>query len=267
MMDIRVYFKGAASRVSLIVTAALAYLPLLFSEPGRVAADTKQYLYLDPSHLMERAPYMWDSHIGLGTVTHQNIGYLFPMGPYYWLMDRIGMPDWIAQRLWLGSIMFLAALGVRYLMRTLGAPEFAAAIAGLVYMLSPYTLDYAARISAILLPWAALGWMLGLTIRASVLQRWREPALFALVVQIVGGVNATALIFAGLAPLLWLAFAALLRQLPWKNALRTTVRIGVISITASLWWIAGRSLQGGYGIDILRFTVTVRTVSGECMSG
>jgi len=63
--------------------AALAYIPPLLTAPGKVAADTKQYLYLDPTRLLERAPSMWDPNIGLGTVTHQNIGYVFPMGPYY----------------------------------------------------------------------------------------------------------------------------------------------------------------------------------------
>ena len=88
--------------------------------PGKVGADTKSYLYLDPGRLLERAWSMWDPNIGLGTVTHQNIGYLWPMGPCYWLFERLGVPDWVAQRLWLGSILFLAGLGVRYLLRTLG---------------------------------------------------------------------------------------------------------------------------------------------------
>ncbi len=54
---------------------------------------------------------MWDPNIGMGTVTHQNIGYLFPMGPYYWVFDRLGVPDWVAQRLWLGSLLFAAGVG------------------------------------------------------------------------------------------------------------------------------------------------------------
>ena len=64
---------------------------------------------------------MWDPNIGMGTVTHQNIGYLWPIGPVLlgW-PSALGVPDWVAQRLWLGSIMFLAGLGVRYLLRTLG---------------------------------------------------------------------------------------------------------------------------------------------------
>ena len=53
--------------------------------PAGSSADTKQYLYLDPDRLLARAPSLWDQHIGFGTVSHQIIGYLFPMGPYYWL--------------------------------------------------------------------------------------------------------------------------------------------------------------------------------------
>ena len=93
---------------------------------------------------------MWDPNIGMGTVTHQNIGYLFPMGPYYWVLDRLGIPDWVAQRFWLGSLLFAAALGVLYLLRTFGLRGPGVVVAALAYMLTPYTLDYAARISVLL---------------------------------------------------------------------------------------------------------------------
>ena len=182
--------------------ALVAYVPPLLTAPGKVAADTKQYLYLDPTRLLERAPSMWDPNIGLGTVTHQNIGYLFPMGPYYWVMENVGFPSWIAQRIWLGSIVFFAGLGVLYLLRTIDMRGPGAVVAALAYMLSPYSLHYAARISVILLPWAGLGWMLALMVRALRKGGWRYPAAFAIVVQIVGSVNATALVFALLAPLL-----------------------------------------------------------------
>ena len=100
-------------RWPLVLLAAICYVPLLFTAPGEVGADTKTYLYLDPGRLLSRAPSMWDPNIGLGTVTHQNIGYLFPMGPYYWLVGRhSACPTVVAQRLWLGSILFLAGAGV-----------------------------------------------------------------------------------------------------------------------------------------------------------
>src|SRR3977135_2151422 len=70
--------------------ALLAYAPMLRTAPGKVVADTKTYLYLDPSRLLARASSMWDPNIGFGTVTHQNIGYLFPMGPYFWGLQAHG---------------------------------------------------------------------------------------------------------------------------------------------------------------------------------
>ena len=42
------------------------------------------------------------------------------MGPFFWLADALGCPDWIAQRLWLGTISLAAALGARWLFRRLG---------------------------------------------------------------------------------------------------------------------------------------------------
>jgi hypothetical protein len=242
--------------------AALAYIPPLLTAPGKVAADTKQYLYLDPTRLLERAPSMWDPNIGLGTVTHQNIGYLFPMGPYYWVLENVGVPSWVAQRLWLGSLVFFAGLGVLYLLRTIDMRGPGAVVAALAYMLSPYSLHYAARISVILLPWAGLGWMLALTVRALRKGGWRYPAAFAIVVQIVGSVNATALVFALLAPLLWVPYAVwIAREVDWRRAALTLGRMGVLTLGASLWWIAGLWAQGSYGIDILKYTETVKTVA------
>jgi arabinofuranan 3-O-arabinosyltransferase len=241
--------------------AFMAYVPPLLTQPGKVAADTKQYLYLDPSRLLGRAASMWDPNIGFGTVTHQNIGYLFPMGPYYWLLQALRVPDWVAQRLWLGSLVFFAGLGVLYLMRTLGVKGPGVAVAAVAYMFSPYSLDYAARISVLLLTWAGLGWMIALTIKALRDGRWRYPALFALVVQVVGGVNATALIFAGVGPVLWIVYSCVTGQVTLRRALNVTAKIGGLTLLTSLWWMAGLWAQGSYGLDILKYTETVKAVS------
>ena len=252
----------AARALGYALLALLAYVPVLRSDPGRVAADTKSYLTLDPSRVLSRGWSMWDPNIGLGTVTHQNIGYLFPMGPYYWLMETLGVPDWVTQRLWLGTVILAAGLGVLFLFRTLGVRGPGAVVGAMAFMLSPYLLDYAARISVILLPWAGLPWMLAFVIRALRRGGWRYPALFALTVQLVGGVNATSLVFAGLAPLLWLPYAVWgSREVDLRRMLATAARIGLLTLPASLWWMAGLWAQGGYGIDILRFTETIRTVA------
>ncbi|MEX1007229.1 MAG: alpha-(1-_3)-arabinofuranosyltransferase family protein [Acidimicrobiia bacterium] len=244
------------------VLAALAYIPLLRTAPGRVVADTKSYLYLDPGRLLERAPSMWDSNIGLGTVTHQNIGYLFPMGPYYWLMHFFGVPAWVSQRLWLGTILLFAALGMLYLLRTLHVRGPGVVVAALVFMLSPYVLDFAARLSVILLPWAGLPWMLAIVIRALRDDGWKYPALFAIVVQVVGSVNATALVFAGIVPVLWVFYAVFVtHEVDWRRTVNTVAKIAGLTILASLWWIVGLATQSAYGLDILKFTETLATVS------
>src|SRR5215213_6173044 len=248
--------------VEVAALAALAYLPFLASSRGRLSADTKQYLYLDPGRLMERATSLWDPQVAAGTVTHQNIGYLFPMGPFFWVFDRIGTPDWVAQRLWLGSILLFAGLGMLYLFRTLGLRGAGAVVGALAFMLSPYSLDYAARISVILLPWAGLPWLLAFTIRALRQGGWRYPAWFAITVQIIGSVNATALVFAGIAPLLWIPYAVwVLHEVKLGRAIATVAKIGLLTIGASLWWMSGLWAQGAYGLDILKYTETLSAVS------
>ena len=171
------------------VVAGFAYVPLLAVRPGVVTPDTKTYLYLDATRFLSQVAFMWNPTVGLGTVTHEYIGYLLPMGPFFAAIHLLGVPVWVAQRLWLGSILFAAGLGVLYLSRILGLRGPGPAAAALAYMLSPYLLQYAGRISVILLPWAGLPVMLGLTIVALRRGGWREPALFAVVVALVSGIR------------------------------------------------------------------------------
>jgi arabinofuranan 3-O-arabinosyltransferase len=248
--------------------AALAYIPVILTATGRVVVDTKQYLYLDPGRLLSRAPFLWQPDVHLGTVTHENIGYLFPAGPFYWVFANLGVPAWVAQRIWLGSILFGAGLGVLYLLRTLHVRGPGVIVAALVYMLSPYTLQYASRLSILLIAWSALPWMVALAARSLRSDSWRYPAAFAIVVQLAGSVNATTLLYAGLAPVLWIIHSVWIsREVSLARALRTTGRIALLTILTSLWWIAGLSIQAGYGLDVLKYTETIKAVSTAGQSG
>jgi hypothetical protein len=250
------------SALGYVLLALVAYVPPLLTARGRIGADTKQYLYLDPGRLLSRSVSMWDPHVGMGTVTHQTIGYAFPMAPYYWVLDQLGSPAWIAQRLWLGSLLFAAALGVLYLLRTFGLRGPGVVIAAFAYMLTPYVLDYAARISVLLMPWAALPWLIAVTRKALREKGWRYPAIFALIIQVIGGVNATALIYAGVGPVLWILYAWLVaREVDLRRAIGVAVRIGALTILTSLWWISGLRMQGAYGLDVLKYSETVKAVA------
>jgi len=249
------------SRLQVLVIAALAYVPLLANDPGRVVADTKAYLYLDPTRLMARAPSMWHPEVGLGTVTHQNIGFLWPIGPFYWLGEALGLPDWLTQRLWLGSILLAAGIGVRWFLRTIGWEGPALLVSALAYMLSPYLLNFVSWVSPILLPWAALPWLMGLTVRALRTSGWRHAGIFGLVAMTAGGVNATSLLLVGLGPVAWLAWSGLERSVPWRRVAGTTLRIGVAVAMTGLWWIVGLVVQGLYGLPTLHLTENYRVVS------
>ena len=247
--------------------AAFAYIPLLATKPGVLADDTKQYLYLDPGRLLSSAISMWDPSVAAGTVTHQNIGYLFPQGPFYWVFAQIGVPMWVSQRLWMGSLLFAAATGVRYLARTLGVDGPGAVVAGLAYALSPYFLQYIQQTSAILLPWSGLGWLVAFAVLAVRRGGWRYPALFALVVALVGATNATSLIYAGIAPVAWLFYAVLvLREVPARRAFSAGMKMGVLSLGVSLFWIAGLRVESAYGVNILKYTETLPAIAGTSLA-
>lgn len=257
------------------ILAVIAYVPALTSSPGRLPADTKLYLYLDPGGLLSRASSTFEAEQFAGWVPHQQIAYLWPTGPWYWLLDTVGLPDWVAHRLWIATVMFAAGAGVRWAARILGLGSGAALAAALVYQLSPFILAYISRTSLLLLPWAALGWIVGLTIRAGVasatsraepdwrerLGSWRDPAAIALVVATIGAVNATAVVLIVPAPLLWLVHAAWQRSLTWRQAAAAALRIGALSFVVSLWWIGMLVVQSRHGAAVLDFSETLEDVS------
>ena len=84
------------------------------------------------------------------------------------------MPDWVAQRLWIGTLVFAA--GDRRARAAAGCSAWrhrGATPRRLVYRLSPYLLDYVNRTSVLLAPWAALGWLIGVTVLAGRRGGWR----------------------------------------------------------------------------------------------
>lgn len=250
-----------ATALAVAVLAVLAYVPALASSPRRMPADTKLYLYLDPGRLISDAPWTFDGRQFAGWVPHQVIAYLWPQGPWYWLGETVGLPDWVTHRLWIGTLFLAAGTGVLWMGRRLGLSLAAALAAAFVYQLAPYILPYVSRTSAMLLPWAGLGWIVGLTVLATTRTRWRHAAVCALVVATVGAVNATALLMIAPAPVLWLVIAAAERRVTWRRAASTAARIGGLSLGVSLWWITMVVIQGRRGPDVLAYSESLESVS------
>ncbi len=249
------------------LVALLAFIPMLASQPGTVTDDTKTYLYLDPGRYIRQAISLWDPKVGLGTVTHENIGYLLPMGPFYWAMAELHVPLWVAQRLWMGVLLFAAGAGVLYLCRTIGVSGPGRYVTALGFMFTPYVLQYSGRISVILMPWAGLPWMVAFVALALRRGGWRYPALFALVVALVSGINASSILYVGIAPALWLPYAVVVaRDSTWRKAWGVTWRIGLLSALVSLWWAVGLQVEAAYGINVLKYTETVPSTSAASLA-
>lgn len=249
------------SKTELAALAALAYVPFLASSPGKVSADSKQDLYLEPGRFLRRAVELWDPHLGAGTVPHQNLGYLVPTGPWFWSLDRLGVPDWVAQRLWLGTISLVAVLGARWLFRQLGTGATGALAGALVYVLTPYQLAFTARMSVLLLPWAALPWLVGLTMRATRQGGWRAPATAGVVLLAAGGINASSLLLVLVAPGLWVLLELVRGRASARRTLAATGRLALVGTGVSLWWLVGLRLQAAHGLPVLQLTENVREVA------
>jgi len=253
--------RQRSTAVSVAVLACLAYVPALTAAPGRMPTDSKLYVYLNPGRFIADTTTSFDPRQFAGWVPHQHIAYLWPTAPWFWLFEKLGAPDWIAHRLWIGTLLLVAGLGVRWVSRVLGLAPLAAFVAALVYQLSPYVLPYVSRTSVLLLPWAGLGWIVGLTVLAAQRGRWRFPAAIALVVLTVGAVNATALAMIIPAPTLWLAHAVWNRSITWRRALATAGKVAVLSTAVSLWWMAMLIIQGRRGGDVLAYSESLESVS------
>ncbi|HEX5586221.1 MAG TPA: alpha-(1-_3)-arabinofuranosyltransferase family protein, partial [Acidimicrobiia bacterium] len=245
-----------------LLFGVLTFVPLSLGGHGRLNSDTWQYLYTDPVGLMDRARSLWDPSAGGGNVTHQGIGYLWPMGPYYWFTSAIGVPDWLAQRWWVAGIQFAAALGVLALLRHLLPRHPAQLVAAALYGLSPFVLGHVTGPSALLLPYAALGWMVLCVVRAVEDRGWRWPALFALIVTTCGSLNGSAVFFIIAGAVCWIPYAVWgSRTATLRTGLAVLLRLGALTLLTQLWWMVAYSVGGAHGLSLLAVTETVNTTS------
>ena len=188
---------------------------------------------------------MWNPTVGLGTVSREYMGYLLPIGPFFAAFHPVGVPIWVAQRLCARVDPLRRRARRPVPVPHPRPPRSGPAAATLAYMLSPYFLRYAGRISVILLPWAGLPFMLGLTIVALRRGGCREPALLAVVVALVSGINASSITYVGIAPILWLLYAVVvLRESTWRHALATGLRIGILTL-GGMYLVDGGTRGGG----------------------
>src|SRR5436309_5255403 len=185
--------------------AALS-LALAFSQRhGRTYTDTRIELTTNPGLFLDRVTSVWSPTLDLGHVqSGQFIGYLFPMGPYFAGAHALGVPAWIAERIWLAALLWLAGWGTVLLVDALYARRRGAVhlVAAVLYLGNPYVVVQANRATASLLAYAALPWVLLAAHRGLRNPRgWLWPIVIAVAVAAAsGGTNAATVFWVAVAP-------------------------------------------------------------------
>ncbi|MCA1682847.1 MAG: DUF3367 domain-containing protein, partial [Actinobacteria bacterium] len=255
-------------RASIPFALALLALALaLAQQPGQGTSDTKIDLHVDPLRFLHQITSVWSPTAGLGHVQGgQYSGYLWPMGPFFATGHLLGLSGALTERLWLATVLALAAWGVVRLTDELidARRGVAHAVAGAAFIANPYVVVFTSRTTVFLLAYALLPWMMIIARRGvreprSIL--W--PALLALVVTSTGGgVNATVTAMVLIGPALLAIYdthtGAVSRQDLWAFAWRAALATAL----ASLWWVMPLLVQNRYGLNFLQFTEQVGSIWG-----
>jgi arabinofuranan 3-O-arabinosyltransferase len=245
--------------------AAGCFLLALLQRLGLASSDTKIDLHVDPGGFLGDVGAVWSPTGSLGHIQGgQYGGYLWPMGPFFALLHGLGLSPWLIQRLWLGTLLALAAWGVVRLLDALLDRRRGAAhlVAGVLFVLNPYVVVFSSRTTITLLGYAALPWLL-LTVHRGLrdARGWWWPAAFALIVTSSGGgVNAAVTAWLLLGPLLLAPYEALACGVAWRDLWRFAWRVAAATAAASIWWVVPLLVQAGYGIDFLKFTEQVGSI-------
>lgn len=232
-----------------VVAVCLALIAVAFlQDPGRIAADTKLDLTVNPWGFLGRALHLWDPEGFFGQLQNQAYGYLWPMGPFFGIGHSLGLPAWVIQRLWWSLILVAAFLGMYLLLRALrvghGWPQI---LAGLAYALAVRPQSALGAISVEVWPMAVAPWVLLPLVRASLRGNVaKAAALSALATTTAGGVNAVA---AG--AVLPLAAWWLLTRTPGPRRRRLLAWWSGLTALAVVWWLIPLVVLGKYSPPFL----------------
>ena len=224
-------------------------LPFL-TAPGSLISDTKLDLAVDPGRFLARALTLWDPQ-QFGQLQDQVTGYLFPMGPFFYLGRLAGLEPWVIQRLWIGTVGVAAFLGTVRLADRLGiGSPWSRIAAGFAYAVSPAALTLMGELSSEFLPAAMLPWILiPLVDAAHGGRRGRAAARSAVAVALCGGINAAATLAVCVPAVVYLL--TLPRPAPRWRILAWWVPM-VAAVT--WWWSVPLVLLSRYGVSIIPYT-------------
>ena len=239
---------------------ALVVFFSVVQEVGRTTLDTRVELSERPTSFLEGGFSLWHGSTNFGELLNQAYGYLFPQGPFFVLVELVGMAPWVGQRLWSALVLLVAFEGARRCARVLGFESGATTLAGLVFAFSPRLLGTVGVISAESLPGAVLPWVvLPLLLGArGAIGPVRAAVLSGAAVVCMGGVNAVEVIGSLPMPLLiavWVTWRRLLpaRFLVWW--------LGAVAL-ACTWWLLPLLTLGRFSPPFYEYVESASNTTG-----
>lgn len=222
-------------RLDLLLPTVLLTVLAFVQKPGLLAADTKLDLVVDPGGFLARALAIWDPTAAGGQLQNQAYGYLFPMGPFFWLGEALGLPGWVVQRCWWALLLVLGYHGARLVLERLGiGTGWSRVIGAFAYATAPRMLIGLGAISSEIWPMALAPWVL-LPLLAPAPGRERRAALRSgLAVLLIGAVNAVATLAVLVLPAWWIL-----------------TRTGAVRRRLAAWWALAVGLACAWWIGPL----------------
>lgn len=242
-----------------VLAACLALVAAVFAQdPGRLAADTKLDLVVNPVGFLGRALHLWDPSAGFGGIQNQAQGYLVPTGPFFAVGKALHVPMWCVQRAWMGLLLAVALTGVVRLADQMGLGRPLTRLAGgLAYALSPDLVSLVGPISANVLAPALLPWvLLPLVAGGRTGSPRRAAARSGIAVALMGAANAASTLAVLPLPALWLATRA---RGPRRRRL---VGWWLVSLAlACAWWLLPLAIEGHYSFNFLPYIERAATTT------
>ena len=249
-------------RLRYLVVCAILSALAFSSAGGDTSPDTKLDLVVNPAGFLHRALTLWDPNGFGGQLQNQAYGYLFPMGPFFWVGHVMRVAPWIVERLWWSAMLSAAFLGVVALTRLLTiGNRWTQILAGVAYAGSPHVLSIIGSNSVEVLPMCVAPWMVAAVVAGSQGGSPRRYGLLAGVpVLFMGGVNAAVVLAAILPAALWLV-----TRRPSAQSLLLTAWATAGVVLATLWWIVPLLLLGRFSPPFLNYiensSITTSTTS------
>lgn len=233
---------------------------------GVLTPDTKPEAFLQPGQTARRFASSWLDTPNLGAANY-NVG-TAALAAIFAVADGLGIPSWLAMRLWRIALLVIGALGARLVVRDLigprvsGSPLAIAGVAAAVaYAMNPYVV-VGGGTTPTLQPYALLPWLVVCWLRGARNPSWRWAALGALAMAAMGGINA------GIVPLMQLVvIVPVMLHTVWVeghhfwSVMWLIVRTGLVYVLLSAYWLIPALFALGSGVAVAVATESVTAIN------